>query len=167
MAMARVSKNDKVALLASLPLFERCTKRELGHVASVLVQTAKPAGSVLTREGEVGGLAFIILDGVAEVRRGTTSLGKAGPGEMIGELALIDGRRRSASVRATTDLDVLEFASEDFERLLDTVPNFSRNLLRALSARITGDGRSLAGGAVAGSLLRSRAWSTARPSWPA
>lgn len=136
MVMARVSKNDKIALLASLPLFERSTKRELGHVASVLAQTTKAPGAVLTREGQVGGLAFIILDGTAEVRRGNTVLGTAGPGEMVGELALIDGRPRSASVRATSEMDVLEFASEDFERLLDTVPKFSRNVMRALSMRI-------------------------------
>lgn len=136
MVMARINKADRVDLLAQLPLFEHCTKRQLGHLASALVQADKPAGSILTREGQAGGIAYIIVSGKAEVRKGKKVVGEAGKGEMVGELALIDGRPRSASVVAVTNLDVLELSATELDRLLDTVPNFGRNLLRAMSARI-------------------------------
>lgn len=136
MVMARINKADRVELLQRLPLFEHCTKRQLGQLAGALVQADKAPGSVLTREGQAGGLAYIIVGGRAEVRKGSTVVGEAGPGEMVGELALIDGRPRSASVVATTNLDVLELSTRELDRMLDTVPNFARNLLRALSARI-------------------------------
>ena len=63
-------------------------------------------------------------------------LGTLGPGDMAGELSLIDGRPRSANVAATTDVRVLQIASEDFESLLDHSPQFTKNLLRSLSHRI-------------------------------
>jgi CRP-like cAMP-binding protein len=55
---------------------------------------------------------------------------------VIGELSLIDGRPRSANVRAVTDLKVLELAQDDFKSLVDTSPQFVQSLLRALSLRI-------------------------------
>jgi CRP/FNR family cyclic AMP-dependent transcriptional regulator len=136
MAVGRVGKNEKVEVLAKLPLFARCSRRELGHIADICVEEEKKAGSVLTHEGQDGGLAFVVLEGDAEVRQGRKALGTVGPGEVIGELALIDGRPRSASVHATTDLRVLEINSDDFSALLDKMPHFTRNLLVSLSLRI-------------------------------
>jgi CRP/FNR family cyclic AMP-dependent transcriptional regulator len=136
MAAGRFGKNEKVEVLSAVPLFARCSRRELGHIADICVEEEKAAGSVLTREGQDGGLAFVILAGEAEVRQGDSVLGAVGEGEIIGELALIDGRPRSASVHALTDMRVLEINSDDFSGLLDKVPHFSRNLLVSLSLRI-------------------------------
>ncbi|HLI02596.1 MAG TPA: cyclic nucleotide-binding domain-containing protein [Acidimicrobiales bacterium] len=136
MAAGRFGKNDKVDVLAKLPLFARCSRRELGRIADICVEEEKKAGSVLTHEGQAGGVAFVIVEGDAEVRQGRRVLGSVGPGEVIGELALIDGRPRSASVHATTDLRVLEISSDDFSTLLDDMPHFTRNLLVSLSLRI-------------------------------
>lgn len=123
-------------MLATLPLFEACTRRELDQIAEISVEARKPAGSVLTREAQAGGIAFVLLDGTAEVRRGENVLGTLGPGDMVGELSLIDGRPRSATVHALSDLHVLEINSDDFGELLDKAPHFTRNLLRSLSLRI-------------------------------
>ncbi|HVA74129.1 MAG TPA: cyclic nucleotide-binding domain-containing protein [Acidimicrobiales bacterium] len=134
--VTRFLRRDKIAILSRLPLFEACTKRELASMASLTVDTERPAGSVLTREGRDGGLMFVIVDGEAEVERDGKVIKRLGPGDVIGELSLIDGLPRSANVRAVTDTRVLELARDDFRTLADGSPKFVRNLLRALSLRI-------------------------------
>ena len=133
---SRFLKRDKVDVLARLPLFENVSKRELGQIAAKTVEMDRPAGTILTRAGRDGGLMFVILEGVAEVEKDGTFLGRLGPGDVIGELSLIDGQPRSADVRAVTDLKVLELAQDDFKTLVDSSPKFVQSLLRALSLRI-------------------------------
>lgn len=134
--VTRFLQRDKIAILSRLPLFETCTKRELASIASKTVDAERPAGSILTREGRDGGLMFVIVDGEAEVERDGRVINRLGPGDVIGELSLIDGKPRSANVRAVTDTRVLELAGDDFRSLADGSPKFVRNLLRALSLRI-------------------------------
>ena len=132
----RLLKNDKVELLSHLALFETCSRKELGQVAALTVQSRRPAGTVLTREGQHGGLLFIILEGKAEVRRGDTAIRTLGPGDVVGELSLIDGQARSASVQAVTEVELLELADADFMQLVRSSPRFVKNLLRALSLKL-------------------------------
>jgi CRP/FNR family cyclic AMP-dependent transcriptional regulator len=133
----RIRKADKVELLGRLPLFESTSKKELGAISDAMVEAVRPAGSLLTREGKDGGLLFVIVDGEAEAVAGDgTVIGRLGQGDVVGELSLIDGRPRSASVRAVTDVRILQLASDDFYRLVQTSPRFVRNLLRALSQRV-------------------------------
>jgi len=132
----RFLKRDKIEILSRLPLFETCTKKELAAIASLAVDAERPAGTVMTREGRDGGLMFVIVDGKAEVERGGRILSRLGPGDVVGELSLIDGRPRSANVRAATDVRVLELTGDDFRALATGSPKFVRNLLRALSIRI-------------------------------
>ena len=132
----RFLQRDKIAVLARLPLFETCTKKDLASIASVTVDTERAPGSILTREGRDGGLMFVIVDGEAEVERDGRVLKRLGPGDVVGELSLIDGLPRSANVRAVTAVRLLELAGDDFRSLAAGSPQFVRNLLRALSLRI-------------------------------
>jgi CRP-like cAMP-binding protein len=134
--VSRFLKRDKVDVLSRLPLFEGCSKRDLNQIASKTVEMDRPAGTILTRAGRDGGLMFVILEGQAEVEKDGTILGRLGPGDVIGELSLIDGQPRSANVRAVTDLKVLELAQDDFRTLVDSSPKFVQSLLRSLSLRI-------------------------------
>ena len=134
--VSRFLKRDKVDVLSRLPLFEGCSKRDLNQIASKTVEMDRPAGTILTRAGRDGGLMFVILEGEAEVEKDGTILGRLGPGDVIGELSLIDGQPRSANVRAVTDLKVLELAQDDFQTLVDSSPKFVQSLLRSLSLRI-------------------------------
>ena len=134
--VTRFLQRDKIAILSRLPLFETCTKRELSSIASAAVDTERRAGSILTREGRDGGLMFVIVDGEAEVERDGTVIKRLGPGDVIGELSLIDGLPRSANVKAATDVRVLELTREDFIELANQSPKFLMNLLRALAMRI-------------------------------
>jgi CRP-like cAMP-binding protein len=134
--MASWAKKQKAELLAQMPLFSTCSKRQLAQVTSFTVADQLPAGSILTRQGAAGGIAYILASGQAEVLRGGRRLALLGPGDVVGELSLIDGKPRSATVKAVTDLEVLEIDARDLSRLLRTAPAVSRNLLAALAERL-------------------------------
>lgn len=139
----RLLKEDKVELLGRLPLFENCTKKELAQIASIMVETERPAGAYLTREGQDGGVMFVLVEGTADVVTGDPRnpdshkvIGRLCDGDVVGELSLIDGRARSASVVATSPVQVLEIAADDFFKLVHRSPKFVKALLRALSLRV-------------------------------
>jgi CRP-like cAMP-binding protein len=137
----RLRKSDKIEILEKLPLFEECTQQELGQLATITVDAERPAGTLLTRQGRAGGLMFIIVDGQADVIAGAPGngekvIGQLGAGDVVGELSLIDGQARSASVRAVTDVHLLQIASDDFSALVNDSPKFVHNLLRALSLKV-------------------------------
>ncbi|HET9731783.1 MAG TPA: cyclic nucleotide-binding domain-containing protein [Acidimicrobiales bacterium] len=135
--MVRLRKEQKVDLLGRLPLLENCTKKELGQIASIMVEAERPQGAYLTREGQDGGLMFVIVEGTADVvTGGHRVIGRLSAGDVVGELSLIDGRRRSASVVATSPVHVLEIASDDFRTLVYRSPKFVKALLRSLSAKV-------------------------------
>ncbi len=119
-----------------MPLFSTCTKRQLGQVAALTVAADLPKGTVMTRQGAVGGLAYVIATGRAEVTRDGKPIAHLGPGDVVGELSLIDGKPRSATVTATTDLEVLELDREDLLTLMRKAPPVVRKLLEALAQRV-------------------------------
>lgn len=130
------SKAHTVDLLAGIPLFSQCSKRELGQVAALTVAAELKNGAVLTRQGAAGGLAYVIAKGRAEVSRNGRTLAMLGPGDVVGELSLIDGGPRSATVRARTDLAVLEIDGRDLNQLLKRAPSVVRKLLETLAGRL-------------------------------
>jgi CRP/FNR family cyclic AMP-dependent transcriptional regulator len=134
--MAHWNKAQKAELLAQIPLFSACTKRQLAAVSAFTVPERLAAGTVLTREGAAGGIAYILASGQAEVVRGKRRLAVLGPGDVVGELSLIDGQPRSATVRALTDLEVLEIDARDLRRLLRQAPAVTHKLLEALAERL-------------------------------
>ena len=136
MAVVKWGQARKIDLLAQMPLFSACTRRELGQVASRTVPAELPSGSVLTRQGSAGGLAYVIAAGHAEVTRNGRRLATLGPGAVVGELSLIDGEPRSATVRARTDLEVLEIDRRDLDKLLRKMPSVRRKLLESLATRL-------------------------------
>ncbi len=126
----------KIELLERMPLFSTCTKRQLAQVAALTVAADLPKGTVMTRQGAVGGLAYVIATGRAEVTREGKPIAHLGPGDVVGELSLIDGKPRSATVTATTDLEVLELDREDLITLMRKAPPVVRKLLEALAQRV-------------------------------
>ncbi|HUY65054.1 MAG TPA: cyclic nucleotide-binding domain-containing protein [Acidimicrobiales bacterium] len=136
MALGTWGRAQKIDLLARMPLFSTCSQKELAQVATLTVPAQFAAGAVLTRQGASGGLAFVIASGRAQVTRGGKRLATLGPGDVVGELSLIDGEPRSATVKAVTDMEVLEISAEDLRRLLRKAPPVVRKLLEALAERL-------------------------------
>ena len=88
-------KNAKIELLKRVPLFERCSQRELGQIASLADELDLPAARNLTSEGS-GGFEFIVLiQGEADVVRKGRVVNELGPGDFVGEIALVTGQPRS------------------------------------------------------------------------
>lgn len=136
MVVFHLHKNEKTARIEKLPLFRDCSHKELAAVADVLVEEEIEPGAVLTREGQDGGTAYIIVEGHAEVVREGHTLASVGPGEIVGELSLLDQQPRIATVQAVTALRMLAFSHDDFAKLMATVPELSQALLSVLAKRV-------------------------------
>lgn len=129
--------------LAGLPLFSACTRRDLQRVSRAVDEVTVPAGTDLTVEGSVGREAFVILSGTASVRRGGEELARLGPGSHFGELALLDGGPRTATVTAEDEMTLLVLSKPAFNAVLDEVPTLAHKLLVSLARRLRESERSL------------------------
>jgi len=116
----------------SVPLFRELSDRELGEVVQVAKRVEYPAGATIAREGEPGLGFHLILEGNAEVSVGGASRGILGPGDYFGEISLLDGGPRSATVATTTPMQTLSIVSWDFGPLLDRHPAMTKKLLLGL-----------------------------------
>jgi len=131
-------RQELIDHLTAVPLFSRCSARELRIVARHVEPVRLPGGSVLFREGDTGDAFFIVLDGTAEVRTGKAGrrVNSLGAGAWFGELALLDAAPRSASVVAATDLEVAVLGARIFRTLLRELPTISERLLAALAGEL-------------------------------
>lgn len=134
---------DKKSIIQKIPLFASLPDHEIHNLAESLRTTLYPAGDVLFREGDHGDRFFVVLDGEIEIIKAMDtpeahSLGVRGVGEYIGEMSLLnpDGKR-TASVRAHTDLHALEMTRADFDALLYRHPPMAYEMTRVLSNRLT------------------------------
>jgi CRP-like cAMP-binding protein len=132
----RISQEDKIEHLREVSLLEGCSRRQLRDVARIAQVREVPAGAVLTRKGERGDEFFLILDGRARVAVSQRKHSRLGPGDFFGEMSLLDGGPRSASVLAETGMRVLVIHRRDFTRLMTDVPDLPRSLLAVLSRRL-------------------------------
>ncbi len=128
--------------LRRVPLFAGLPNDELAAVATGLVDTPVPTGTLLFREGDPGGRCYFILDGEVEIVKslGTTEerlIAVRGPGASLGEMELFSqGHVRTASVRARSPLQVIEMSRADLENLLRRQPALAFELVRTLSKRL-------------------------------
>ena len=131
----RDAQREAQALLAQVPLFSGLSQRHLGKVASVAVHQHCLAGSDLVRAGAPGDAFYVILDGKAhvDVPGGPVALGA---GAFFGEMAIIDGAARSATVTAVTDIVVLKIPRNKFLAVLAAEPSVALGILITLSRRI-------------------------------
>jgi CRP-like cAMP-binding protein len=130
------SQDTKVEALKRAPLFEGLSRRELVQLARVSEDMELAPGTVLCKEGEIGHEFFVIVDGEAEITRKGKRVTKRGGGDFIGEIALVEGTRRTATVTAKTPLRVFVLTSKDFHHLLEENPKVERKVLRALARRV-------------------------------
>lgn len=122
--------------LSRIGLFSGCSDRDLERLARATDEVRLPEGTVLTRQDDIGREAFVIVGGTAEVERDGEVVARLGPGDVVGELALLDGGLRSATVTATSDLDALVLTRPAFTAVLDEVPTLAHRLLVTLAHRL-------------------------------
>ena len=124
------------ARLANVPLFRACSKHDLRLIARLADSSTCRAGEVLVREGRRGNDLFVIVDGQAEISRDGVSIAALGAGDYFGELAVLCPAPRTATVTATTDMEVLIVTARELAILLADVPLFARKLLAGMAGRI-------------------------------
>jgi CRP-like cAMP-binding protein len=126
----------KVALVEKIPLFDGLSEKEVLQLARLVNEREVPAGTELATAGEPGGELFAIVDGEAAVKTkpGRTNTLKAG--DFFGEMSLIDGQPRSATVQAVTPLRLLVLGQRDFWRVLDGTTSIARKIMQTLSRRL-------------------------------
>jgi CRP-like cAMP-binding protein len=124
------------AHLAGVDLFQGLSRGQLKRLAAAAKEVPQPAGKTVASEGQ-GGLAFhYIVEGSATVSKDGRELRRLGPGDYFGEISMIDGRPRSATVTAQEPMTVLAIPHQDFEAVIDEDPGFARQLLKTLCARL-------------------------------
>jgi CRP/FNR family transcriptional regulator, cyclic AMP receptor protein len=122
--------------IRSVPLFSGFGHKELQRVAAIAKEVEFPAGKVIAKQGESGVGFHMIVEGEASVSVDGTNHATLGPGAYFGEMSLLDGGPRSATVAAATDLKTVSLTSWDFNALLDQFPELARKLLIQLSGRL-------------------------------
>lgn len=134
------SSDKKIERLKSIPLFSQASGQQLSRVASIADEVHVRPGAVVIREGERGQDFFVIESGSAKVTHGSdsTELAELGPGDFFGEMSLLDGGERNATVTAATDMELLVVRKPAFDSLQEDVPGLSAALLSALGQRIRG-----------------------------
>lgn len=133
---AAPSGDRRIDHLRRVPLFNDCTEEELRRVADISKIVETSAGTVLTEVGTPGDSFFFVIDGRVSVQ---TQVGLGEPllpGDFFGEMSLLDGEPRSATIIATTDVRLLVVDRMHFWRLLNEAPDLVRRILIVLSRRV-------------------------------
>lgn len=135
--MALFSRDKKIDHLEDVPIFQTCTRRQLLAVARISDVVEVPAGKTLARDAEVGNEFYLILQGTARVEvAGGRRVRRLGPGDFFGEMSLIDGKPRSATVVAETPMQLLVIHRRAFWRLLTEIPHLNYKIMVTLSERV-------------------------------
>jgi CRP/FNR family cyclic AMP-dependent transcriptional regulator len=132
----RVSKKRGRELLGTVWLFERCSNRELDLLQEAATEMEFPTGKALTTQGETGRHFMVIVEGEAEVSRDGTQIARLGPGSFFGEMSLLDGQPRTATVTTREPTRVLMITTAAFNGALATMPSVDRKMLTVLAARL-------------------------------
>jgi CRP/FNR family cyclic AMP-dependent transcriptional regulator len=127
---------DVVGRLAKVPLFSGCSKRDLQTIARVVKDIDHAAGTVIAREGEPGIGLFVIVEGQADVTIGGKKKTTLAPGDFFGEIALLDGGPRTATVSAVTDVKLLGLTEWVFRGLMQEHPSIAIKTLQQMASRL-------------------------------
>jgi CRP-like cAMP-binding protein len=129
-------KDYKLELLRKVPLFQGLSKSELELVERLTDEIDVPSGKVLIKEGTSGHEFFIVIEGTLRVERNGQLIRTLGPGDFAGEIALIDGGQRTATVIADTPARLLVVGHREFFSLLGQYPDIQIQVLQALARRV-------------------------------
>jgi CRP/FNR family transcriptional regulator, cyclic AMP receptor protein len=136
-----MSAGDPIELLSRVPLFSELSREELERISRVAVPRSFPPGVRVFHEGDHSDACFVVRSGDLRVTREHSdgraiALATLGPGDIFGELAMLDGEARSASVETLTESELLALPASDVRRLLADHPKISVKLIAALTRRL-------------------------------
>lgn len=129
-------KSSKIALLQKVPLFRDLSRRQLDQIARLTDEIEIREGKRLATAGEHGLELFVIVEGQATVKARGGRTARLGPGEFFGEMSLLDGGPRSATVEAASDMRLLVVSRREFWALLESAPTLVLKIMSTLSRRV-------------------------------
>ena len=123
-------------VLSTVPLFESISHRHLRKIAGHATIKRFAPLTAIVRQGAAGDAFFVILDGTASVRRPGKRAVTLKAGDFFGEMSLLDGAARTATVEATSEVLTLRLGRTAFQKVLEQEPKVSLAMLRVLAARM-------------------------------
>lgn len=129
-------EDAKLDRLAAIPLFADAQRKQLERVAALCTEVRVPAGRTLCTEGEPGQEFFVVEEGEATVSVGGSEVATLKAGDFFGELALLDGQARTATVRSSTDMQLLVLTAGEFSSALQADPMIAVRMLPAIGRRL-------------------------------
>jgi CRP-like cAMP-binding protein len=126
--------------LKRVPLFQGMTERAIEAVATLVTALSVADGQPIVAEGEPGDAFYLLVEGQVEVTRRGEPIRRLGAGDFIGEIALVDGRARTATATAVGPVRTLVVRRDAFLELMDHHPAVRLGILMALTDRIRSDG---------------------------
>jgi CRP/FNR family transcriptional regulator, cyclic AMP receptor protein len=129
-------KNAKVELIKSVPLFAECSRKHLEEIAGVADEIDLREGKELTKEGRPGREFFVLIEGAADVKKGSRRINRMSAGDFFGEISLVTRRPRTATVVATSPVRALVITDRSFRTLLERQPEIQNKVMSALAARL-------------------------------
>jgi len=125
-----------IAALARVPLFSGLSTRDLATIASVAVEREITAGTEITHQGDPGDEFFIVADGDIEIRIDDREVRRLGPGDFLGEIALVFGGNRTATARAAQASTLYVLGRADFAAMVKRYPRIEDKILTSVSERM-------------------------------
>lgn len=132
----RKAKHRSAVALGLVPVFSDLSSRQLRKIAEISEEVPYQQGAIVVQEGVPGEAAFIVLEGEAHVRRGKRLVARLRPGDVFGEISVLDGGPRTASVVAETPLVVLRLHRRHLMRLMQKEPQIAVRLLAEVARRL-------------------------------
>ena len=122
--------------LASIPLFAELSERDRADVARFADEVEVSAGKMLAEEGEFAYEFFVIEQGTAEVTKDGRVLATLGPDDFFGEIGLVEAERRTATVTATSPMELIVIFGPNFRRLERELPELATQIRSAIRERL-------------------------------
>jgi CRP/FNR family cyclic AMP-dependent transcriptional regulator len=131
-----MAKDPKLDLISRVPLFSGCNAGDVEWIGRLADEVDIAADHVIFREGTTAHEFIIVVDGALRVERHGSVINRLGPGDFAGEIALVDGGPRTATVIADVPSRVLVIGHREFHSLLKRRPSIEIQVLHALATRI-------------------------------
>jgi CRP-like cAMP-binding protein len=123
-------------LLAQVPLFEGLGRRQLKQITEHADEISYLQNESIVEEGQPGGSFYVIVEGEAKVVKGSKVLTRLGPGEFFGEISLLDGGPRTATVVAETPVVAIRIFKDSFEKAVAREPSVAAKILTVVARRL-------------------------------
>ena len=131
-----MTDNSKIKALKGVPLFESCSTRQLAEIAKTVDEIDLPEGRTLTQEGLTGKEFVVLADGIADVESDGELVNTLGPGDFFGEISLVTGMPRTATVTTRSPAHLLVLSAPAFRSLLARAPRIRRRVVAAAALRL-------------------------------